>query len=194
LTIVERARYEKGMRLLLLPILLCLLACSQQFPGESVGTYQVTGALEENTCGITTFYVPDPLEMVVELRSDTERAYYMPEGQPMLQGIPQAEDSYRFRTQGTAQLADADPINGYPPCVVARAETIEVSVVEEELLADGGVQDEEEEEAEPTLLGTQLLEIAPMPDTYCLPFLATHGGTFETLPCQISYELTGFTK
>jgi hypothetical protein len=181
-------RYEQGMHRVLLASILGLSACQQNVPGESLGVYKVRGSLQENTCGITSFYVPDPLEMVVDVRTDSDRAFYVPDGQPMLIGTPEGDDQFRFRTQGTAQLTEADLANGLEACTVARVETIDVTIAKG-TVGDAGVATDDETPI--SLLGSQVLDIAPMPESYCLPLLSTYGGTFESLPCRVRYELTG---
>jgi hypothetical protein len=178
------------------------------YPGDSLGTFDVVGALEENTCGSAAVPALDPLTFSVELRRQGALAYWRMTKQPLTTGVVMSSGALRFRTETWIPVLADEPALGYPGCALVQTEEVEVTVdgVETETDAgagtDGGVVAGDAsvratdggvvEDVEPrTLAGDNVITFAPDPASDCTPLLASLGGPWLALPCAVRYELTG---
>lgn len=167
-------------------------ACTPEYPGETAGTFTVTGRLEENTCGSDAVPTADPLVFDVELRREDGQAWWRRPDAPLVDGTVDSDGVYRFRFQQIITVLEPDA--GQPGCALEQSDQVEVSLPE--IAGDAGTTDAEttttDAGAPPsTLEGQQHVEMAPTAGSDCQSILATAGGPFHTLPCTIVYTLEG---
>lgn len=167
----------------------CLLGgCAPQYPGEALGSFDVTGHLEANACGAAAVPALDPLRFAVELRVRGAEAFWRRPDFPVVSGSAR-DGTYRFRTQAriVALAGDPDPDFGHPGCTLLQTETVEVTIEGTDL--DAGSPD-----AGPTTLtltGTNAIDFTPEPGSDCAPLASAAGGPFLALPCGLDYALEG---
>ncbi|MFW5926209.1 MAG: hypothetical protein ACOCV4_08570 [Myxococcota bacterium] len=181
-------------------------ACTPEYPGETAGTFTVTGRLDENTCGSDAVPAADPLVFDVELRREDGQAWWRRPDAPLVDGTVDADGVYRFRFQQVITVLEPDA--GQPGCALEQSDQVEVSLTE--IARDAGTTDAEttatdaettttdaettttDAGAPPsTLEGQQHVEMAPTAGSDCQSILATAGGPFHALPCTIVYTLEG---
>lgn len=175
-------------------ILLAIAAfgCAPQYPGEPVGSFEVTGRLEGNECG-AAINALDPVSFLVELRQDRGQAFWRRPDFPVVSGTA-IDGTYRFRSQTRMVViaSDPDPDFGHAGCTVTQSEVVEVVLSPVE--TDAGVTPGDGGEAvgpSMHLEGTHTIDIAPDVGQNCLPATAALGGPFVALPCGIDYTLDG---
>lgn len=151
-------------------------ACAEP-PGEPVGTFQVTYALEQNQCGQGAVYTLDGSVFSVELREDGGQGWWRPaDGQPV---VGTYEDgAFRFTVEKLIQLLAPDPglAAGFPGCRVVQTELLEGEVAGE------------------AIEGEHRLTLTATSDSECSPVMVASGGPFQALPCDIFYTYEGVTR
>jgi len=184
-------------------VLPLLAACAPQYPGEPVGSFDVTGRLEVNECGGSAVPARDPLSFAVELRERGPEAFWRRAGFPVVSGTARDDGSYRFRTVALIAVlaADPDPDFGHAGCNLVQTEVVDV--VLEGVPTDAGAGAEPDagpgkdapdagaQEQDMQLAGTSTIDLAPEPGSDCTPLMAVAGGPFLALPCGIDYTLEG---
>ena len=190
------------MRWGLLALLVVVSACWDQGedpPGEPVGTFNATGLMVEQSCGLA-IPAPDPLNLRFELRQEEGgRAYWFREG-TMFAGLNRG-NQYTFTITQSYSVIEPDRFRGYLGCSVTQRDVFTFIVdplevddgtdgadagVEEDAGVDGGV-----DPAIVTMTGSQVTEITPLAGADCRPAVSALGGPFLALPCRIAYVLTG---
>ena len=195
-------------------------ACSE-LPGEILGTYKVTMALEENGCGAGAVFSLDKKRYAVELRAEAERGYWRIPGQTPIQGRYEAPD---FAFEFHAVVATAGPDAGPNGCRLVQLDQVSGSLLSpdhetahdagEETDAEDDAEDDAEVEAEDdaeasedepaqaadagvaldagtVLEGEHLMTISAEPGTDCRRDALMPQGPFERLPCSVRYKLLG---
>jgi len=188
--------------LVALPLLILALGCEPQgHPGVSIGTFQITGSLDQNGCGAA---VPalDPISFSVELRDDLGRGVWVQDEGPIQTGIRMPDGAYRFRYGATVPVIAPQP--GYRGCNLQQVEFIEVRIEpyesdgEEEPPirtpiggedADGGVV--VENDIDLALEGLSEIQYTPTSTSDCSPLPVVNGGPWAALPCTLTYTLFG---
>ncbi len=159
--------------------LLCLACLPEDPPGESLGSYQWTGDLMENSCGFEAFTAIDPFVFRSELREEGDRVFWRQTTGQTIEGVAE-EGGYAFQYQSQVLLYDA--IEGERgACAVTQIERINVEPTQE---TDEGTPVHD-------ALGTSEVVLSPIPGSDCSLALLTFGGPFLELPCRVEYELTG---
>ncbi|MFW6051193.1 MAG: hypothetical protein ACODAU_08460 [Myxococcota bacterium] len=179
-------------RWLAVPAFCALSACVPEYSGEPVGTYEVTGALEENACGSQAVDARDPVMFRVEVRREGDRAWWRRPDAPLVEGTVDADGVYSFRSQARRTVIEPDPDAGDPGCVVEQAETVEARLLGTD--ADAGTPEAGmgDAAAPPTMLeGTHVIDLSPVAGSDCTAALAVSGGPFRALPCNVDYTLAG---
>lgn len=203
------------MRWMLMGLPMLLLGCwgqTEEPPGEAVGSFNAVGFMVEQSCG-TAIPAPDPLDLIFELRSESNgRAYWRRQGGSLFAGV-EKDGEFTFQVSQSWMVIQPDRFRGYVGCSVTQRDvfTFEVETLEPEVdadagvedggvadagAADAGVDDESASDAgvEPTLLtlrGSQTTEIVPLTGSDCTPAVAALGGPFLSLPCRVEYVLSG---
>ena len=200
-------------------VVLGLCACDQGTkPGALVGSYAIHGVLIENTCGQAALPTANPLDFVVELRTDSGVAYWMPDKSTPASGTLSESGNFRFamsETQvvggvpGMRQEEPSDFLSTEPDfdlkrqqaraCALTRKQTVSGKVARR--VEDGVVNEtprstdrdaaSEESSADVDLSAEHLIEVAPSSGSNCEGALAALGGAFLALPCEARYVLNG---
>jgi len=170
-------------------------------PGEPVGTFEAVGLMVEQSCG-AAIPAPDPLELMFDLRSESNgRAYWRQWGGSLFAGV-EKDGEYTFQVSQSWMVVEPDRFRGYVGCSVTQRDvfTFLVDVPEIDPEDEMGAQDELDMDAgvnadvDPvliTLTGSQTTEIEPLTGSDCTPAVAALGGPFLALPCRVEYVLTG---
>lgn len=139
------------------------IACMQnQLPGEPVGTYRVTGQLEQNSCGSTAVPAADPLQFEVQILDDDGSGVWALDDNPFVYGDLTEEGDFSFKTETSyaleqnevqpattdeeeiARLLSPERESQPSPCVLVQVETVEgtLNKQEEGEEEDAGADDE----------------------------------------------------
>ena len=124
-------------------------ACSD-LPGEVLGTYKVTMALEENTCGASAVHSLNGKRYAVQLRGEGTRGYWRIPGQPQLQGKYEAPE---FEFEFGAVVASSGPDAGPRGCRLTQLDQVTGSLLypaDDDVLDGGGGGDDEVMDADGT--------------------------------------------
>lgn len=134
-------------------------ACDQGTkPGSLVGSYAVHGVLIENSCGQTALPTSNPLDFVVEIRTISSVAYWMPGKAAQNSGTLNDSGNFQFtmsETQvvqtaaSTGQLEPSDFLSAEPDfdlqkkqaraCALTRKQTVKGKLARR--IEDGGVSE-----------------------------------------------------
>lgn len=198
-------------------VVLGLSACNQGTkPGSLVGSYAVHGVLVENTCGQSALPTVNPLDFVVELRTDSGVAYWMPDKASSSSGTLSENGSFRFTMSDTQvvqggpnmrQLEPSDFLSAEPDfdlkpqqsrgCALTRKQTVSGTVVRR--IQDGVVNETGADAAVASglagenadLSAEHVIEVTPAAGSDCNAAVAALGGAFLALPCEARYVLSG---
>jgi hypothetical protein len=146
----------------------------QPLPGTMYGRYKVTGQAKVDSCG-AGLGAPDPWVFDAELSREGDIIYWSwMDGSAPLSG-PLVSSTRATIT--TSVAANVDPSEaGLGPCTLARSDDIELT------LATG---------APPaSFTGSISYAFAPQSGATCSDQLTTSGGTYDALPCTVSYTVT----
>ena len=201
-------------------VVLGLGACNQGTkPGSLVGNYAIHGVLSENTCGQSALPTVNPLDFVVELRTDSGVAYWMPDKAAPASGTLSEAGSFRFSMSDTQVVQGAPGVRQEQPsdflstepdfdlkaqqargCVLTRKQTVSGKVarrIEDGVVnvtprsSDRDAAIEESASGDGDLNGEHVIEVMPTSGSNCDGALAALGGAFLALPCAARYLLNG---
>jgi hypothetical protein len=168
-----------------------MLACTSP-PGSEVGTFRVTMALTENTCGDSAVNLQDGRTYRVQVRADGSRGYWRIAGQMPIEGD---YDDGSFDFQYESIVASSAPDAG-SLCQLLQTEELKGQVHAVAGL-DAGADDAganvdavDAGSTTPSLTATHVFTIDAKPGTDCSEALSPRGA-FSALPCTVSYDLTG---
>jgi hypothetical protein len=151
-----------------------LPACSDSpLPGSQLGTYKVTGVPQSNTCGLGA---PNPWAFNVQLSKNSGMLYWsFMDGSPLLSGPLSAQSQALIESAQQANV-DGAPDGAPGACVMGRQDTISVT------LGSG---------SPPAGFTGSLSYAFSVPSGYnCSDQLVAAGGTYDALPCAITYSIT----
>jgi hypothetical protein len=219
--LLQRYSWKSVAPLLALATTFAVACMPNEIPGEPVGTYRVTGSLEQNSCGSGAVPAADPLQFEVQILDDRGVGVWALSDKPFVYGTLTDEGDFSFKTETSYALEqnqvrsvtsdeeeiarlfspDRENPDTPTPCVLEQVETIEGILFRNALGSDepdGGVEDGDdsdedgsEDEDVPDLEGENLIEIRPATGSSCTNATSAGGGVFLTLPCEISYSLQG---
>lgn len=151
------------------------VACDNPNPGTPLGTFSVKSSLRANTCGGTAA-TSDPGSFVVTLSNDNGIVYWFPN--TGASGASGAINSSRTVSITEVVADDVDALDGSTgACTLQRNDTLTFT------LAAG---------ARPaSFTGTYGFTVSPSIGASCSDQLTAHGGGYGTLPCTITYALSG---
>ena len=188
------------------PVALLGMACKPAAqPGTHVGTFAISGTLQDNACG--DGFQPDlTIAFNAELRRTDSVAYWKMGDRPATSGTIDANGNFRFRSQSLIEAWPADAANGIVGCRLLQTETISgrVNALSESNVdaSDSGRADAGASQGDAgrrdagrgetmELTATNTIDIAASPGSDCSPALAFAGGPFTSLPCRASFVLDG---
>jgi hypothetical protein len=160
-----------------------VVACSGKdpySPGTKLGTFHVSAKLTQTTCGS----VPNPWEFDVRINHDGPTLYWIQGGAP-IQGRVDATARTQLHAQVVQEVRRADQKTRTASCSIARTDVLAVTLVG----ADG------KPTTDPALMtsfgGDLIYAFTPTEGSACDDQLATVGGDFDALPCEVHYDLSG---
>jgi hypothetical protein len=159
----------------------CGAACAAPtpLPGTSLGTYNVTGTLETNTCG-AGLGAPNPWTFTAQMSEDGTTLYWEIAGGGELSNTMSSSTQVSITSVETANVDGSDAgVEG--PCnlqnTTALVLTLAASTPPSTFTG--------------TLTYTFVAATGVSSTTDCTDQLSTSGGPYDTLPCTASFSLTG---
>ena len=148
-------------------------ACSDKaMPGTDLGTFRVVANKKVDTCGAGVG-AADPWIFTVQLSREVSTLYWSTmDGQPLLSAPLDAHSDATLTTTVTANVDGTDAALG--PCTMQRSDQIVVA------LGSGFPPG--------SFAATLTYAIAPVTGSTCDDQLTTSGGTYDALPCTLSYD------
>lgn len=149
-------------------------------PGQSLGTFQVTGALLSTTCGET----PNPWQFDVKLRHEAVTTLYWVQGGLPISGKLDPMARAVMKASETRNMRDADAKTKRAACNLVREDNLDVVLapITPPVMDVTPVT---------TFKGTLKYRFAATAGSECEDQLLEAGGDFAALPCEVSYEITG---
>jgi hypothetical protein len=208
---------NRATSLAVLTFALWLCGCPQSnAPGKLVGSYHISGALTDNTCGSAALPAADHLSFDVDVREAKGAGYWVRSSPPPQGGQLDAAGNFTFELQNTYRLGgmtkepvealiDMDPEKlanpqvydhldqaQPPPCQLTVTERIKGTLLRDlRQLADGGTGPSSDAIGADDLVADNEITIRPAAGSDCKMVLAAQGGPFDALPCRAHYDLTG---
>jgi len=138
-------------------------------------TYAVTGELESNSCG-TGQMAPNPWQFTVQVSEQNQTlSWNWLDDSPVL-SAPLSTSATANLTATQTENVDAMADGGLGPCTLERDDAIDLT------LAPGA--------SPPTFSGTINYAFSVVSGSNCNDQLSSGGGTYQVLPCAISYSIT----
>jgi hypothetical protein len=155
--------------------LLSLGSCNQaQMPGTALGDFATTGHIATNSCG-TTLGAPDPYTFTVQLSKDGTTLYWKYKDESnYVSGVLDSSNQATITTSQTSNVDGTDA--GAGPCTMARTDSAVVKL--------------DSATSPAAFTGSLTYSFAAASGADCSDQLTSAGGTYQTLPCTISYTLT----
>ena len=144
-------------------------ACnSTPLPGTQLGTFKVTGQSTANTCGLGA---PNPWTFDVRLSQSGSTLYWSwMDGSAPLSGPVNADAQASIEDSVAGNVDGTEASLG--PCTLDRSDNLQLD------LASG------------SFTGTISYSYTAAAGADCTDQLMGSGGTFETLPCTVTYSVT----
>jgi hypothetical protein len=144
-------------------------------PGTLLGTYRVTASLQSNACG-TSLAPPNPWDFDVQLSEQGSTLYWswMDGTAPLSNTLTQLSTS--LNTSQTANV-DGTADGGLGPCTMQRADSVNLT------LATGSPPG--------SFQATIQYAFSVASGANCGDQLSASGGSYDVLPCSMSYTGTG---
>jgi len=147
-------------------------------PGESIGAFHVIGKLVSTTCGTT----PDPWEFDVKLRHDKTTLYWV-QGDAPISAVVDAAARAQLKSTATQTVRAADAKSRMAACALERDDVLD--------LALAPVAQPVDLQPITSFTGTLTYHFTATDGSECEDQLATSGGDYTVLPCDVSYTLIG---
>lgn len=170
-------------RLTALALLWAATACE-----KTTDVYQITVALEANTCGANALPLADGLSYRVQLKTAPPKATWkvLPKGPPITGRYEEEDGHFEFQVMQRLSLDNIDA--GVVGCTVLRSETLEGTLALDD--ADGGVRNDA---GDTPLTGEHRIDFTADGEGTCRGAMGPLG-PFDRLPCQARYAITGEPK
>lgn len=140
-------------------------------PGTPLGNFQVDGKLKANACG-DSLGAPKDWQFAVKLSEDPHVLYWVQGGLPV-QGTLDAQSHATMKSTSSQVVHDVD--SGAAYCAIDRDDALDITLAPDQ-----------------TSFTATLTYTFHMGDgSACDDQLAASGGPYATLPCSVTYALTG---
>jgi hypothetical protein len=150
--------------------------CNEQpLPGTVYGMYKVTAQTKVNSCGVG-LNAPNPWVFDAQLSQEGSTLYWswMDGNSPLSGPIVSSTHQASITTNLSANVDATDA--GLGPCNLARADDLELT------LASGSPP--------PSFTGTITYSFTVPGGSSCGDQLTSAGGTYDALPCSLSYTVS----
>ena len=144
-------------------------------PGDLLGTYAVSGSLSESNCGRGALGSSDTWDFEVKLSRFHEDIYWINGREVISGGIAPDGVTFSFSTRVEGEVVPEG--QGFAACVLSRSDSARGKLSSKTI-------DVESFDA------TLTFAFSAGQESDCSTWVGTPEGT-ETLPCSMSYELTG---
>lgn len=138
-------------------------------PGTPLGTFKVSAKVTSNGC-LTT---PDPWVFTIRLSRDGQTLYWDQGGAPV-SGALDAQLHVTMTDSSTQLVHGADAGTG--ACEMSRTDALDATLGADPVTS---------------FTGKLSYAFAQTPGSDCSDQMASAGGTFNALPCEVHYDLTG---
>lgn len=156
--------------LLVVLVALAPFACnSSSLPGSSLGTFAVTATIASNTCG-SSIGAPSPWSFDAEMSKDGSTLYWQQGTAASVSGVLDSSNKSTITVTSTA----GDDAGA---CVMSETDTIALTL--------------DSATAPTTVSGTLTYTFGASSTTDCAAQLSGNGGSYQTLPCTVSYTMSG---
>ena len=159
---------------LLFPVVLACCGASDSLPGTSLGTYSVKGSVSTNTCG-ASLGATDPYEFDALLSKDGTTLYWKYSDQSSY--VSGTLDSSNNSTIAVTTQAATDDSG---TCIMSRTDTLVITL-------NSGTSPS-------AFTGTLSYAFSVANSSDCSSQLSASGGSYQTLPCTVTYALTATKK
>jgi hypothetical protein len=139
-------------------------------PGEPIGTFKVSAKLVANSCG----QAPNPWEFDVKINREPGKIYWMQGGLPV-EGTVSGDARVRMETSDARTVRKADARRGVAACQLWRDDVFDGKLGPEPLVSFDG---------------TLAYKFHAGDQSDCSDQLTSGGGEYQTLPCEVRYELS----
>jgi len=150
-------------------------------PGETLGTFAVTGALVSTTCGAT----PNPWQFDVKLRHEDTTIYWVQGGAPIA-GIVDRTARAVLKASDVRTVREANARTKTAACTMAREDVVELALAPVTTPASTTAVDLS---TATSFKGTLTYRFSVAPGSMCDDQLAESGGDYAALPCEVKYEI-----
>jgi hypothetical protein len=187
----RQAGHRRLPRLSALLGLCTLSGCALSGCAKAGDAYDVTIALQSNTCGSNALPLQDGLTYAVQFEPEAPRATWkvLPKGSPIQGSYNEDDGKFRFMVAQTLDLDGMDAGIGQLRCTVIRTETLTGTFTPER--ADAGV--DAGEDTPLALEGEHVIGFTADSNGSCRGASGPLG-PFDRLPCEAKYELAGEPK
>lgn len=164
-----------------------LAACALAGCANPHDSYEITEALESNTCGSRAQPLADGTTYRIEIKTSDPTATWqvLPNGSPVTGTYNSVDGTFHFSVAQTLDLDGADAGTGLQ-CTVIRTETISGTLIKD---ADAGTDDGG---VFVPITAQHAIDFAADSNGRCAG--ATVLGPFDILPCEAKYTITGVAK
>ena len=151
-------------------------------PGTTVGTFHVEAKLTSLSCGGTA---PDPWAFDVKVSHDGDTVYWIQGGTP-ISGTVDADGHTAFSAQTVSDVRDGTTKQA--GCSLARTDNLGV------YLLDATTKPTTDPTTLTSFSGQLSYAYAPTDGSDCGDQLTSAGGSWQALPCAVTYDVTGTLK
>ncbi len=175
----------------------CALLCAcVPDDGVALGRFRVVATRGGNTCGAQSMQLDPTVSYAVELKAANGVARWVPEGATTVAGTWNAPArAFRFVLEQDLVAWQPDPRRDIVGCTVHRTDVIEGTVTFDDPDAgDGSVDAGADAGAAPvarSFRATETIVFGPAPGSDCRPLVGAGDGQFTTMPCDVTYALSG---
>lgn len=153
-------------------------------PGETLGTWSVTGALVSTTCGAT----PNPWQFDVKLRHEDTTVYWVQGGAPISGRIdPAARATLKASDVRTVREANAKTKTA--ACTMAREDVVDLTLSPVTTPSTTTTATTVDLSTATSFKGTLSYRFSVSEGSMCDDQLTESGGDFDALPCEVKYTL-----
>jgi hypothetical protein len=174
------------VRVVLVAWALALVSCGGKDPynpGTPLGTFHVSGKLTRTSCGT----VPDPWEFDVRLNHDGTTLYWIQGGAPV-EGRVDSSARTDLRAETIHDVRPANVKAKLAACSLTRADVVTMT------LSAADTKPTRDPSLATGFTGVLTYSFRPTEGSDCEDQLAASGGGFETLPCEVAYDVAGAFK
>jgi hypothetical protein len=177
---MQSRRRKAGLVVSISLVALVFLDCSDSpLPGSLLGTYRVQTTAQTNTCGPGQS-APSPWIFDVQLSEQGTTLYWSwMDGSPFLSNTLDAQRQTSLTATETGNV-DGTADGGLGPCTMVRNDSVQLTL-------DAGTPPS-------AFQGTIGYVFSVYSGSNCTDQLASSGGTYDVLPCSMSFTIAGMRQ